>query len=147
MPESEHAKQTTDPFTQLWTDMMGRMAGAAAVPIPTPGTDFNEQMRKTFFTALSDYSEKYMRSEQFLASMKQMMDNSLALKQQINQFLTGSLQAAQMPSRTDTDHIVLQLRGLEQRVMGKLDALTDRIDALEATSNGKPKRAQGSKQK
>ena len=129
-----------DPFTQFWTDTMGRMAGAGAassksVPDPT------EQMRRAFFTSMAEYSDQYMRSEQFLKAMKQTLDNSLALKQQINQFLTQSLQSAQMPSRSDTDQIVLLLREMEKRVTGKLEELSDRVASLESRSDppSKPK--------
>ncbi len=137
MSKGDAAAPGSDPFTQFWTDAMGRMAAAGAASAGS-NPDPAEQMRRTFFSALAEYSDQYMRSEQFLKAMKQTLDNSLALKQQINQFLTQSLQSAQMPSRSDTDHIVLLLRGLEDRVMGKLEELSNRVEALEAHRNGAP---------
>lgn len=135
MPESYSSGVGADPFTGFWTDMMGRMAGAGVAAPPT-SPDMMAGMRKAFFGAMTEYADEFMRSEQFLTAMKKSMDSSLALKQQINQFLTSGLQSAQMPSRSDTDHIVLLIRGLEDRVIKKLDALSERIEQLETQQNG-----------
>ncbi len=140
MPDETHSSAGVEQFTKFWTDMMGRMAVPGVAP-PGQSPEVMEQMRKTFFAALADHADQFMRSEQFLTAMKQSLDNSMALKQQVNQFLTRSLQAAQMPSRLDTDNIVLLLRGVEERVMGKLDELADRIKQIEGHENGSPKRS------
>ncbi len=135
-----------DPFMKFWTDMSAKM-GAAGMAAPTPAPDMMAQMRKTFFGSMSEYAEEYMRSEQFLNGMKQAMDNSLTLKKQVNEFLQSGLQNAQMPSRADTDHIVLLLRGMEDRLLTKMDKLTARIDELEADRNGSNSSASSTKAK
>lgn len=127
-----------DSVTNFWTDMMGRMAAGGAAP-PSGGTDAMKQMRKAFFGAMSEYSEEYMRSEQFLQAMKKGMDNSLAMRKQVNEFLTRNVQGAQMASSSDTDNIVLLMRGMEERIMGKLDDLADRVQRLETSQNGASK--------
>ena len=72
-----------------------------------------------------------MRSEQFLTAMKQSMDNALAAKQQVNEFLTKTLHDFQMPSSSDMDNIVLVMRAMEERIVGKLEDLAKRIERLE----------------
>ncbi len=142
MAEDNQAVPGFDPFMKFWADMTGRMA-ASGVTAPTGAPDMMAQMRKTFFGAMAEYADDYMRSEQFLSAMKQNMDNALAFKQQINQFLTSTLQSSQMPSRSDTDHIVLLVRGMESRIVEKLDDLSARVDQLEAQRNGSAKKPTG----
>lgn len=135
MGDGNHSVPGGDPFTAFWSDWMTRMSGLGMAP-PASAPDMMEQMRKTFFGAMARHAEEFMRSDQFLGAMKQSMDNALAFKQQLNQFLTKNLQSAQMPSRSDTDHVVLLVRGMEERLAGKLDDLSARVAELEAASGG-----------
>ena len=130
MSEQDGATQTFDPFSKFWTDMMGRMGVPGAQP-SAASNDWLKQMRKPFLDAMARQAEEFMRSEQFLTAMKQSMDNSLAAKQQVNQFLTKTLQDFQMPSSSDMDNIVLALRAMEDRIVGKLDDLVERVERLE----------------
>ena len=63
--------------------------------------------------------------------MKQAMDNSLAWQKTINDMMQKGLAAAQMPSRADADHIVTLVRGMEERILNKLDDITARVEQLE----------------
>lgn len=130
-----------DAFGKFWTDMMGRMAGGAGAASSAAGPDAVEAARKAFFSSLADQADATMRSEAFLSAMKQAMDNALNLKEQVNAFLSQGLQAARMPSRDDTDHIVLLLRGMEERLAGRLDELSARVERLERRENGSTGRA------
>ena len=132
--DEQNKTDRTDPFTTMWADMMGRMAGMQPPAAAPP--DMLEPMRRAFFDAMTKSADEYMRSEQFLTMMKQGMDNALAFRQQLNQFLKQNLQAAQMPTRADTDHMVLLVRGMEERVLEKLDELNRRIEGLESHQNG-----------
>lgn len=116
---------------------MARLGGAAPKSSGTP--EAVKQMRQMFFDAWAQYAEQFMRSEQFLTAMKQAMDNALAFRQQMDQFLTQGVRNMQMPARSDADHIVLLLRSLEDRVMQRLDQLDARVSAME---NGAGKRDQ-----
>ncbi len=132
---------TQDPFTRMWSDMMGRMAmpgmnGMPGMTPPQPTPEMMDQMRKALFSSMTEQAEEYMRSEQFLDSMKKSMDNALAFKQQLNQFLQSGLQTMQMPTRSDSDHMVLLLRGMEERVLGKLEELCERVERLEQNRSG-----------
>ena len=121
-----------DPFTTFWTDFWQRMTPpgmAQAAPQPSP--DMMAQMRKMFFESMADQADRFMRSEQFLAAMKQSMDNALAWQQMLNQFLQKGVSSVQMPTRADADHVVLLVRGMEERVMDKLEEMTRRIEKLE----------------
>jgi hypothetical protein len=134
MPDGDSSMPGSDPFSTFWTDFFGKMSGGGFTP-PSPPAAFSEQMRKSMFGAMAEYADEFMRSEQFLQAMKQGMDNSLALKQQIDQLLTKNLQSAQMPTIADTDNIALLLRGMEERMVGKLDELSERVEVLEGAQD------------
>jgi hypothetical protein len=93
-------------------------------------------MRRMFFDSLARHSEEFMKSEQFLQGMKQAMDAGLAWQQTINQSMQKTLSAAQMPTRGDTDHIALLVRGLEDRLLSKIEELSDRVASLESDESG-----------
>lgn len=119
-----------DPFSAFWTDFIAKM-GTSGMPAMQPSPDFTEKMRKAFFESMTKYAEEYMRSDSFLKSMKQSMDHALAWQQGMNQMLQSGLAGAQMPSRADADHVVVLVRGMEDRLMGRLDDLQKRLEKLE----------------
>jgi hypothetical protein len=137
------SQSATDPFAAFWTDWMSRMGGSATKSTSeTP--EAVKQMRQMFFDAWAKYAEQFMRSEQFLSAMKQSMDNALAFRQQLDQFLTQGVRNMQMPARGDTDHIVMLLRSLEDRVMSRLDDLDARITAVESGRPSQPTKVRSS---
>ena len=85
-----------------------------------------------------------MRSEAFLSGMKQSMDASLTFKEQLNSFVSKAFEGSPMSTKTDTDSILETLRGIEERVLSRLDDLYQRVGALEsrmepATAGAAPK--------
>ncbi len=122
-----------DPFMRFWTEFAGRCAAAGAPP-PSPPADLLSQMRRAFFDALAQQADQFLRGEAFLAVMKQTMESSLAWQQTLNQFLQKGLSASQIPSRADADHVVVLLRGLEERLHERLDDLARRIERVESVS-------------
>jgi hypothetical protein len=129
---------TADPFMTFWTDFWKKASTlGAGAPQPTP--DAMEQIRRAFFDAMAEHAERYMRSEAFLNTLKHSMESTLAWQQQMNEFLHKNLSAAQMPSHVDTDHSVMLIRGMEDRITSRLDALSERIDRLEHGRPAAPK--------
>ena len=100
---SEADKSPLDPFTQFWTDTMSKMGGSAAAGSPVmPGMggaagsanpfeamqeEAARQMRRGMLDAWAKSCEEYLGSPQFLEVMKQSMDNALAFRKQVNEFL------------------------------------------------------------
>ncbi len=128
-----------DPFSKFWADMM---AGASAVGMgqafqSTGQEDSAKQMRRAFLDAWAKSCDEFMHSDHFLDMMKRSMDSSLAFREQMNQFLGQTLQTGPIPSREDTDAILLAVRTLDERVVKRLDALSQRVDQLERGANNK----------
>jgi len=121
-----------DPFSRFWIDWMSKMAGAGFAQPSTSGSDqVMKQMRQAFFDSWASHCDEFMRSETFLQAMKKGMDNALAFKQQLNEFLTRSLHEGQIPARSDTDSILLVLRSMEDRVLSQIAQLSQRVADLE----------------
>ena len=135
MTEFAGTGSEVDPFIRFWSDIMAGMSGSS----PSRGSmqeDMLRQMRQTFFDTWAKQCEDFMRSEAFLAMMKQSLDNALTFRERTSEFLQKTLNDAQMPSREDTESILTTVRALQEQVLDRLEALTRRVEALE-TSTGR----------
>lgn len=126
---------STEAFTKFWTDMFSRMSppGGAGMPFAAPPSpeEAAKQMRQAMFDAWAKHCEEFMRSDAFLDAMKKSMDGALAFRQKLNEFLTKSLQDSQIPARSDTESILLAVRRMEEKVLDRMESLTQRVEALE----------------
>lgn len=124
-----------DPFSKMWFDMMSKFAPTAGFApqqaAANPSEQVLKQFRQAFFDAWAKHCEEFMRSDQFLQMMKKGMDSALAFRTQLNEFMTKALHENQMPARSDTDSILLVLRSMEERVLDRIERLSQRVDALE----------------
>jgi hypothetical protein len=128
-----------DPFMRFWTDLMSKMTAAGVTP-PHPSQDLMQQLRRAYFDALAEQADQFLRSETFLNAMKQGMESSLAWQQAINQFLQKGLATAQIPSRADAEQLVVLLRGMEERVLDRIEDLSRRVATLESARGGSMRR-------
>jgi len=135
MPSDTNA---TDSFARMWSEMMSKMSAATMGQAFGASTDdAAKQMRQAFFDAWAKACDEHMRSEQFLDLMKQSMDGAIAFREQMNRFLSNALQEGPMPSRDDTDSILQAVRTLEDRVLDRVEALSQRVEALEQAADGR----------
>lgn len=123
-----------DAMTAFWTDFMTRNTGGT--PSAPANPEFVERWRKSFLDALAKSMDDYMRSEAFLQSMKQSMEQALGWQKMMNEHLQKGLSAAQMPSREDSDHVVRLLHGMEERLLRRLEKLEQRLERVEKPSQG-----------
>jgi len=136
----------TDPFTKAWTDLFAKMttpAGQAQSPQQPAWPDETvKQMQRTMFDAMAKQADEYLRSPQFLTMMKQMMDQSIAFKQQIDRFITEAYRGVQAPAQADMQDLAGTLRGIEERLMTRIEELERRLEDAEDSKHGsadKPK--------
>src|SRR5262249_47429560 len=125
----------SDAFTQFWSDVMSRMTAAGFVQ-PAADSEGLERMQRIFFDAMAKYADEFMRSPQFLESLKATMDNAMAFRRQLDQWITSSLQSAQMPTHSDMTDVVARIHSMEKRVLERMDELDGRVGTLE---NGHPR--------
>ncbi len=134
---SQTSGPASDPFSKFWMDCMAKFAGAGFTPPATPSSEeAMKHMRRAFFDSWAQHCEEFMRSPAFLEGMKRSMDNALAFREQLNEFLTKALHEGQAPARSDTDSIMLVLRSFEDRVLDRLDRLEKRVTRMEGGRGG-----------
>ena len=141
MMMTDGAANPAEQFVRFWSDMMSQagqaagIAGGAANPQPQAAAPaFTEQakaMQRAMFDAMSRYFDEFMRSEQFLEQMKQTMQQSLAVKKMMDEFLIRAQTTLQSPVRGDVEDLAQLLRGIERRVLDRLDSLEAKVAAVE----------------
>ena len=148
--------QPTDPITAFWRDVMARsgmspagmpgmpgvpgaqpQAGAPTMPgFPgwgwTPTPDTMKRMQSAWFDAMAEYAEQYMRSPQFLDSMKRSMEHAVGLRQQMDDFLKSSMATSMKTAGPGaTTEVLSAVQRLESAVRERLDAMEERLSRLE----------------
>jgi len=137
---SDQAEQFTEQataFQKIWTESMSKLMQSAFTVSPnSPPPELLKQIRSGIFEALAKSWDEFMRSPQFLESMKQWMENAIAFRKMSNDFLGKVRNEMQAPSREDMDSILLAVRHMETRVLDRVEELAAQVHALK---NGKLK--------
>lgn len=127
-----------DPFTQLWTEMLGRMSQAGMQAQAATQEEMGKHVRQAFFDAWAKSCEDFMRSDVFLEGMRKSMEGALAFKQQMDEMVRKAMGESPLPSRDDTESIIMAVRRLEERVLDRLEELSERVEALEDHVGARP---------
>jgi len=138
----EEAQRLTTIWMEMAGKMTGEMAGIAApadeAAVKSP-PDMAKAARDVMLSALSQYTQSYMRSPQFLEMMKQSMDASIKWQTQMNDWLTRTHHSMESVARCDVEELHKAMRHLEQRtldqmerIVGKLDEISKRLETLES---------------
>lgn len=132
----ENAAEQAAAFQKMWLESSSKMIQAALSTAPSSDPAVMEQMRAGVFQALSKSWEDFMRSPQFLESMKQWMTNLVTMRKLSSGVLARVRNEMQAPSRDDIDTMLLAVRHLETRVLDRLDKMAVEIGELKSRSNG-----------
>ena len=115
-------------FQKIWAETFTRLmqAGFSASPEAAP-PDFLRQVRTGIFQALSQSWDEFMRSPQFLESMKQYLEGAVSFRKWTTDFLTKAHHEMQEPTREDIDSIMLSVRQSERRILDRLEELAAEV--------------------
>jgi len=132
-------------FQKIWMDSMSKIMQTAFTLGPnTPPPDVLRQMRSGLLQALAQSWEEFMRSPEFLAGMKQWMNNAIAFRKMTNDFMANVRNEMQAPSRDDIGSIMLTVRHMEKRLLDRMDALDAQVRKLDTQAgNGQSQRPGG----
>jgi hypothetical protein len=120
-----------DAFVRMWTDFASKMTdvGLALSPQVAPPDAFR-QVRATMLRAWAEFCGQFMRTDEFLAMMKQSLDGALRARRQLNDFLGEAQHGLQGASRQDLDWVRDSLERLERRLADESDGIAARLDEL-----------------
>ena len=143
--DSDDPKQTAEQwaaFQKIWTDTFAKMmqVGFSYSPEAAP-PEFLRQMRSGIFQALSQSWDQFLRSPQFMESMKQWMEQAVSFRKMTNDFFTKARHETQGTAQKDVDAVLLALQQLETRVLNRVDGLAAEVEALKKRSkHGTPRK-------
>jgi hypothetical protein len=124
-------------FQKIWMESMSKvMQSAFTFGNNSPPPDVLKQIRSGIFQALAQSWEEFMRSPQFLESMKQWMDTAINFRKMSNDFMAKVRNEIQAPSRDDIDTVMLTVRHMEKRLLDRVEDLAARIAQLDSRLNG-----------
>lgn len=159
---AEQSTSTTppavDPITAFWRDMWARSSAAGAGSMPSmpsmpgmPGMgdpsafaspEALKRMQAAFYDAMAQYAEQYMRTPQFLESMKKSMDQAMQLRQQMDGFLKSNMATAfESATGGSNAEILGAIRQSSTQLQTQIAKIDQRVSDLEAAVTGKPKAA------
>jgi uncharacterized protein (DUF2267 family) len=129
-------------FQKIWLDSISKlMQTAFTFGTESAPPEFLREIRSGIFQAWSKSWEEYMRSPQFLESMKQWMDQAISFRKISNDFMANVRNEFQATSREDIDNIMLAVRHMEKRLLDRVEALSAQVDELqEHVGNDETKR-------
>lgn len=107
----------------------GTAASATTDPLawmPTP--DQVRRMQSSFLDALSQASDQYMRSPQFLDALKGAMDSGLQMRRQMEEFMRQRMGEALAPTGQGSADVLAALHEMEARLSARIDDLASRLD-------------------
>lgn len=129
-------------FQKIWMDSMSKIMQTAFTFGPnSPPPDVLKQIRSGIFQALAQSWEEFMRSPQFLESMKQWMDSAINFRKMSNDFMAKVRNEMQSPSRDDIDTVMLTVRHIEKRLLDRMEDLSARITELNNRLDGHSQKA------
>ena len=118
-------------FQKMWLDSATKMFQAAFTATPnSPPPEILRQIRAGIFSALAQSWDEFMRSPQFLDSMRQWMEQAITFRKMTNDFMARVRNELQAPSRDDTDTVILNVRHMEKRLLDRLDDVCNEIKSL-----------------
>jgi hypothetical protein len=112
------------------TKLMSAAATAASADPKQSPPEFAQCLRDTSLAAMGQQVDRYIRSPQFLAMMKQSLDAQIAFRKQLNQFFTDALHSVEGVARQDVDSLALSVRHVENRVLDRIEALCERLEEV-----------------
>lgn len=126
--------------------MPGAPGAMAGMPAGMPGfltPEAAKKMQAAFFESMAQYAEQFMRSPQFLESMKKSMDQALQFRRQMDDFLKHNMaESFEAATGGANSELLGAIRHLERTLTERLDDIARRVEDLEG---GRPAPAREAK--
>jgi hypothetical protein len=129
---SENTAEQAAAFQKIWLDSISKLLNSAfTFGGESAPPEIVREIRTGVFSALAKSWEEFMRSPQFLDSMKQWMDNAIAFRKMSNDFMAAARNEMQATSRDDIDTILLAVRHMEKRLLDRVEEVSAQVQELQ----------------
>ena len=129
---SENTAEQAAAFQKIWLDSISKLLNTAfTFGGDSPPPEILREIRSGVFSALAKSWEEFMRSPQFLESMKQWMESAVAFRKMSNDFMATARNEMQATSRDDVDTVMLAVRHMEKRLLDRVEELSTQIHELQ----------------
>jgi len=115
-------------LARLWSQFSDKIsrAGMAAAAGASPATAAT-QMRGAVFQAMTESTDEFLRSPQFLETMKHSLSQAVEFRRRLNEFLGRIHYELQGASRQDVDQLMEVMNHLERRMGDYFERLTEQL--------------------
>jgi uncharacterized protein (DUF2267 family) len=138
---SESTAEQAAAFQKIWLESISKMLNTAfAFGTESPPPELLREIRTGVFAALAKSWEEFMRSPQFLESMKQWMESAVAFRKMSNDFMATARNEMQATSRDDIDTIMLAVRHMEKRLLDRIEEVAAQLQQLKSANGGRTAR-------
>jgi hypothetical protein len=128
---SETTLEQAAAFQKIWQETLTKLMQSAFTLRPESAPpEVLREIRSGIFQALGRSWEEFLRSPQFLESMKQWMDQAVAWRKMSNDLMANLRSELQEPSREDIDTIMLAVRHMEKRLLDRVEDMAAQLEAL-----------------
>lgn len=135
--DTGNAMDNVAAFQKMWIDTMSKLAIAGLSVTPgSPPPEYARQMRSGVFKALEESWDQFLRSPQFMETMKQSMDSAVAMRKMSKDFLNKAHHEMQGAAKDDIDSIMLSVRHLETRILDRQEELEKAIQETQSRIDG-----------
>ncbi len=116
-------------FQKMWMDSFSKMmvAGLGSQTSGSPPPEAFREMRSGVFKAMAQSWEDFMRTPEFLKTMKQSMDTAIATRNAVNEFFNRAQHEFQGVNQEDFDHLMSAISEVRHRV----DEINEKLSKLE----------------
>ena len=126
---TESAQEQTTNFQRIWAETVSKTMQAAFTFTPSsPPPEVLRQIRSGIFQALAESWDKFLRSSEFLDSMKQWMEQAISFRKMTNDLMGTVRHEMQAPSREDIDTVMLAVRHMEKRLLDRMEQLSLQVN-------------------
>ena len=140
--QTENFSEQASAFQKIWTESMSKLMQAACTFTPNSAPpELLREIRSGILEALSKSWNEFLRSPQFQEGMKQWMDQAIAFRKASNDFMAKVRKEMQAPSRDDIDAVMLAVRHMETRVLGRIEELARQVNEVKARNDKAPRAA------
>ena len=130
--ESDTTASQAAAFQKIWLESMSKLMHTALTLQPdTAPPEVLREIRSGIFQALAKSWDEYLRSPQFLAAMRQWMDEALSFRKMNNDLASYLRNQLTGGSREELDTVVLTVRHMERRMLDRLEDLSDQVRTLQ----------------